>query len=155
MRYISLKRLLTVLKKRRLDGEKIVFTNGCFDIIHSGHIKVLREAKKLGDILVVGLNSDSSVKKLKGRNRPVNLLKDRIEVLSAIKYVDYIVVFNKSTPYNLIKKIKPDFLVKGGDYKEKDIVGRQFSKKVVTIPLVKDKSTTNIIERIKKIIEKK
>lgn len=149
MKYISLNRLLTLLQKRRLGGERIVFTNGCFDIIHSGHIRILKEAKKLGDILVVGLNSDISVKKLKGAQRPVNCLKDRIEVLSAIGYVDYIVVFNELTPYNLIKKIKPDFLVKGGDYKEKDIVGWQFSKKVVVIPLVKGKSTTNIIKKIK------
>lgn len=129
-------------------GKKIVFTNGCFDIIHPGHIEVLKEAKKLGDVLIVGLNSDSSIKKLKGPERPVMPLSARKKILEAIKYVDYVIVFNEKTPYRVIKKIKPDVLVKGADYKKNEIAGREFSKKVITVKLLKGYSTTKIINRI-------
>lgn len=142
------KEILSKILKLKKTGKKVVFTNGCFDILHSGHIKVLKKCSKLGDIVVVGLNSDGSVRKLKGPKRPVNKLKDRIEVLSAVRYVDYVIPFSEQTPYNLIKKIKPDYLVKGGDYKEEDVVGREFAGKVVIVDLLKGRSTTKIIEKV-------
>lgn len=148
MKYLKLNELLKKIKQLKKKGKKIVFTNGCFDIIHSGHIKILRESKKFGDILIVGLNSDDSIRKIKGKDRPVNKLKDRIDVLSAIEYVDYIVVFSQKTPYNLIKKIKPDVLVKGGDYTPDKVVGREYAGRVVIVPLLKGRSTTKIIEKI-------
>ena len=107
----------------RLKDKKIVFTNGCFDILHPGHIHILSKAKSLGDILVVGLNSDLSVKKLKGDKRPLVGEDDRSRVLLSLRFVDYVIIFNELTPLKVIKKIKPDYLVKGGDYIENDIVG--------------------------------
>lgn len=134
-------------------GKKIVFTNGCFDILHVGHVRYMQEASKLGDILVVGLNSDSSVRRLKGPERPVNNEIDRAEILSSLGFVDYVAIFDEDTPYNLIKTIKPDVLVKGGDYKPADVVGRDIVEanggKLVLIPFVEGKSTTSIINRIK------
>jgi len=148
MKLIKLNTAKKKIEALRKNGKKIVFTNGCFDIIHSGHIKVFKKCRELGDVVIVGLNSDSSIRQLKGEKRPVNSLRDRVEVLSAISYVDYIIVFNELTPYNLIKELKPDFLVKGGDYKVKDVVGKEFAKKVVIVSLLKNHSTTNIIEKI-------
>ncbi len=112
--------------KIRSENKKIVFTNGCFDIIHPGHIHVLSQAKLLGDILVVGLNSDKSVKNLKGKERPLVNESDRAKILLSIKYVDYVTIFDESTPKDIIEKIKPDTLVKGGDYIVDDIVGSKF-----------------------------
>ena len=112
--------------KIRSENKKIVFTNGCFDIIHPGHIHVLSQAKLLGDILVVGLNSDKSVKNLKGKERPLVNESDRAKILLSIKYVDYVTIFDESTPIDIIEKIKPDTLVKGGDYIVDDIVGSKF-----------------------------
>ena len=106
-------------------NKKIVFTNGCFDILHVGHIRLLNDAKKLGDILVVGINSDSSVKKLKGENRPINIESDRKTLLESLKSVDYVFTFDEDNPLNLIKKIRPNILVKGGDYNE-NIIGSDF-----------------------------
>lgn len=134
-------------------GKKIVFTNGCFDILHIGHIRYLQEAAKLGDILVVGLNSDASVKRLKGPERPINNENDRAEMLGALGFVDYVCIFEEDTPLELIKAIKPDVLVKGGDYKPDEVVGKKEVEaeggKLVLIPFVEGKSTTGIIERIK------
>jgi D-beta-D-heptose 7-phosphate kinase/D-beta-D-heptose 1-phosphate adenosyltransferase len=139
--------------RREHSGQKIVFTNGCFDILHIGHIRYLQEAAKLGDILVLGLNSDASVKRLKGSDRPVNDELDRAELLCALSCVDYVVIFEEDTPLELIKKIKPDVLVKGGDYKNEYVVGTKEVEanggKLVLIPFVEGKSTTNIIEKIK------
>jgi len=143
---LEIKKISENLKKK---GRKIIFTNGCFDIIHIGHIKLIKKASSLGDILIIGLNSDNSVKRLKGKNRPINNFSDRAEVLSAIEGVDYIVGFSEDTPYNLIKKIRPDIIVKGGDYKVNDVIGREFAKKVYIFPLIKGKSTTKIIEKSK------
>ena len=112
--------------KIRSENKKIVFTNGCFDIIHPGHIHVLSQSKLLGDILVVGLNSDKSVKKLKGKERPIVNESDRAKILLSIKYVNYVIIFDESTPKDIIEKIKPDILVKGGDYIIDDIVGSKF-----------------------------
>lgn len=147
----SLKKLLSIVKTLKEKNKKIVFTNGCFDIIHPGHIKLLSQSKKKGDVLIVGLNSDRSIRKLKGKTRPILNQKGRVEVLEAIEYIDYIVIFNSLTPLNIIKKISPDYLVKGGDWKKEEIVGREYSKKVVRINLKKNFSTTGIIKKIKKI----
>lgn len=134
-------------------GKRIVFTNGCFDILHYGHIKYLQKCKRLGDVLIVGLNSDSSVKKIKGRKRPVTAQKERASILCALECVDCVVIFSESIPDKLIKIISPDILAKGGDWKKEDIVGSSFVKglggRVVTIPFVKGYSTTRILRRIK------
>lgn len=130
-------------------GKKIVFSNGCFDILHVGHIEYLKQAKALGDILVIGLNSDSSIKKLKGPSRPINNQIDREKLLIALGCVDFVIVFDEETPQNLIEKIKPDILVKGGDYKIENIIGREFAKEVKVLDFIPNKSTTNIIKKIK------
>ena len=136
----------------RLKDKKIVFTNGCFDILHPGHIHILSSAKSLGDILVVGLNSDLSVRKLKGDKRPIVSQDDRSRVLLSLRFVDYVVIFNELTPLNVIKKIKPDFLVKGGDYNENDIVGSDFVKAsgghVEIIKFLEGYSSSNYIENL-------
>lgn len=137
------------LKKRK---RRIVFTNGCFDILHAGHISYLSKAKQLGDILVVGVNSDSSVKLIKEKGRPINKLKDRMKIVSGLECVDYVCSFSQATPLGLIKKISPNILVKGGDWKNKKIVGSDFVKnqggKVATITFKKGYSTTELIKRI-------
>jgi D-beta-D-heptose 7-phosphate kinase/D-beta-D-heptose 1-phosphate adenosyltransferase len=145
---IKINNLLKKIKLFRENGKRIVFTNGCFDIIHSGHIRVFKKCRSLGDIVIVGLNSDSSVRRLKGPKRPINNQKDRAEVVDSIRYVDYVVIFNELTPYKIIKMIKPDFLVKGGDYKKDEVVGREFAGKVVIVKMLKGRSTTRIIEKI-------
>ncbi len=146
---IELSTFVNALKTAR---GKIVFTNGVFDIIHRGHIEYLSEAKSYGDILVVGLNSDSSVKRIKGDNRPINNEDDRAFVLLNLKPVDYVVVFTEDTPYNLIKAIQPDVLVKGGDWEVKDIVGSDIvlngGGKVFSLRFVDNYSTTGIIKKI-------
>ena len=132
-------------------GKKIVFTNGCFDILHVGHVRYLKKARSLGDWLVVGVNSDASVRKLKGPGRPMNSEKDRMEVLSALKSVDEVLLFSEPTPEKLIRKIRPDVLVKGGDWKVKDIVGGSFvcsyGGKVLSLPFVKGFSTTRTLAK--------
>jgi D-beta-D-heptose 7-phosphate kinase/D-beta-D-heptose 1-phosphate adenosyltransferase len=132
--------------------KKIVFTNGCFDIMHVGHMRYLQEAAKLGDILVVGLNSDASVKRLKGPERPINSEMDRAEMMCALGFIDYVVIFEEDTPIELIKKIRPDVLVKGGDYSNEYVVGtkevEERGGKLVLFPFVEGKSTTNIIRKI-------
>ena len=133
--------------------KKIVFTNGCFDILHVGHKRYLQQAATLGDILVVGVNSDDSVRRLKGPERPVNSEQDRAEILSALGFIDYVVIFGEETPYELIKKIQPDVLVKGGDYKPEEVVGRDIVEarggRLELIPFVEGKSTTRIIEKMR------
>lgn len=143
---------LYLLEELHRRGEKIVFTNGCFDVLHAGHVEYLAKARKLGDRLVVGINSDASVKRLKGSLRPINNLSDRTLLLSALESVDYIIPFEEDTPLEIIKKVMPDILVKGGDYQLNEIVGADFVTEnggtVVTIPFVEGKSTTGIIRRI-------
>ncbi|MGM0518971.1 MAG: D-glycero-beta-D-manno-heptose-7-phosphate kinase [Campylobacterota bacterium] len=141
--------LLDVVKKAKEEDKKIVFTNGCFDILHKGHVKYLKEAKKLGDILIIGLNSDESVKRLKGENRPINDVNDRAYMLSSYSFVDYIAIFAEDTPLELIKSIFPDVLVKGEDYKNRDIVGSTLVNEVKLIKFEKGRSTTLIIDKIK------
>lgn len=141
-----------ILSALRKNGKKIVFTNGCFDILHVGHIRYLEKAKRLGDILVIGLNSDESIRRIKGSARPLNSQSDRAEMLAALPFVDYISIFGEPTPEALIKKLKPDILVKGGDWKEKEIAGgafvRSYGGRVIMIEFVKGYSTTALIERM-------
>ena len=131
-------------------GKKIVFTNGCFDILHVGHVKYLEVAKSYGDVLIVGLNADSSVRKLKGPTRPVNIEEDRAYILASLESVDYVVIFEEETPYELIKLIKPHTLVKGGDYEGKVVVGQDIANELKLVQFVDGKSTTNTIKRIQK-----
>ncbi len=134
--------------------KKTVFTNGCFDILHPGHIKVLKKAKEYGDILVVGLNSDSSVKKIKGSLRPVNNQKYRAALLSQIRPVDYVIIFDRETPLELIKTLKPQVLVKGGEYSEGKIVGENLVPETVRVKMEEGFSTTAIIKKIIKRFNK-
>lgn len=136
-----------VILRLKGQGKKIVFTNGCFDLIHVGHIRYLSEAKNLGDVLVIGVNTDESVSRIKP-GRPIIPETQRAEVLSALSMVDYIVMFGEDTPYELIKEVQPDVLVKGADWKREDIVGSDIVKEVYTIPLVEGVSTSEIIEKI-------
>lgn len=129
-------------------GKKVVFTNGCFDILHVGHVKYLEEAKSYGDILILGLNSDASVKRIKGESRPVNNEHDRAYILASLEAVDYVVHFEDDTPYELIKTVKPHILVKGGDYAGKDVVGQDIADELRLVEFIDGKSTTKIIERI-------
>lgn len=139
-----------ISKRLKKQNKKIVFTNGCFDILHKGHVSYLNTAKSFGDILILGLNCDDSVKRLKGKNRPVNTQDDRAYILSALECVDYVIIFHEDTPYELIKKIKPDILVKGADYQGQKIVGSDIVNETRLIEFVDGKSTTKIIEKIQK-----
>lgn len=147
-----LKEKLDALRK---DGKKIAFTNGCFDILHVGHVRYLREAKKTADVLVLALNSDSSVRSIKGEKRPLVGEEERAEILAALEFIDFVTIFKELTPQELIVYLKPDVLIKGGDWPEDKVVGRDDVKKwggrVVLIPEVKGKSTTNIVEKIKEV----
>lgn len=125
--------------------QSIVFTNGCFDLLHTGHLHVIKEARKQGDILIVAVNGDASVKQLKGASRPIEPLQTRMEKLSCLPEVDYIISFSEATPLSIIEKIQPDVLVKGGDYKIEDVVGNNIVRKVVIVPLLEGFSTTQII----------
>jgi len=139
--------------KLKQKNKKIVFTNGCFDILHAGHVSYLSKAKSLGDILVIGLNSDSSVRRIKGKPKPVVSQNDRAALLAALEAVDFVVIFKDPTPLRLIKAIKPDVLVKGGDWKKEDIVGSDFVEsyggKVKSLKYIKGLSTRSIIKKIK------
>ena len=150
--YMSLEEAESFAQSLRQKGKKIIFTNGCFDILHAGHVEYLEAARDLGDTLIVGINSDQSVKELKGKNRPLNKLEHRAKVLSSLRCVDAVVVFEDKTPMKLILSVKPDILVKGGDYKINEIVGNKevvkSGGKVMTIPLVKGISTTKIIQKM-------
>lgn len=145
----SLAGILSDLKAR---GKRVVFTNGCFDILHLGHVTYLEKARKLGDALVVGLNSDASVRAIKGRGRPINKEADRAAVLAALYFVDYVSIFKEPTPEKLIRALRPDIIVKGSDWKTADIVGADFVRayggRVARIPLVKGRSTTAMIEKM-------
>ena len=147
--HIKTKEEIYALSDRlKKEGKKVVFTNGCFDILHVGHVKYLQEAKSYGDVLIVGLNSDSSVRELKGPARPVNSEADRAYILAALESVDFVVLFSEETPHDLIKNIAPDILVKGGDYEGKVVVGAEFAKELRLVQFVDGKSTTATIARI-------
>ena len=145
----TLDEILIISQRLKNNGKKIVFTNGCFDIIHAGHICYLETTKSYGDVLIVGLNSDQSVRALKGESRPVNSQEDRALILASLEVVDYVVIFDETTPYELIKAIKPHLLVKGGDYKDKAIVGEDLVEEFKLVKFIEGKSTTKTIEKIK------
>lgn len=148
------KKLIATVKKLKANGNKIVFTNGCYDLLHGGHVRFLIAAKKMGDILILALNSDASVRKIKGPKRPVTAQTERAEVMSALECVDIVTVFEENDPYNIIKDIVPDVLVKGGDWPLNKIIGADIviaaGGKVKNVPYVKGKSTTNIIAKVLK-----
>lgn len=146
------------LVRLRTEGKKIVFTNGCFDILHVGHARYLKEAKETGDILVLALNSDSSVKAIKGGKRPLIPEEERAYMIASLEVVDYVTIFSETTPLELIEYLRPDILVKGGDWAEDKVVGREsvreWGGKVVIVPEIKNASTTNIVEKIIKVYGK-
>jgi rfaE bifunctional protein nucleotidyltransferase chain/domain len=150
---LTLEEFLEIRKQLKAERKKLVFTNGVFDIIHRGHIDYLNRAKALGDYLVVALNSDDSVRRLKGEGRPINKLEDRAFVIANLKAVDFVVSFNEDTPFEIISAIIPDVLVKGGDWSIENIVGRDIVEanggKVYSLPYVENYSTTNIINKMK------
>lgn len=145
--------LITLVTSQRKAGRKIVFTNGCFDILHAGHVSYLNRAKSLGDILIIGVNSDNSIRRLKGPTRPINPLEDRIQVLSGLSCVDYLVAFDEDTPSNLIRLVCPDIYVKGGDYTKQTLpeapLVEQLGGVIELLPFIENRSTTSIIERIR------
>lgn len=155
----TLESLTTELDLRRKQNETIVFTNGCFDVLHLGHIEFLKFCRANGDVVVVGLNSNKSVKMIKGSDRPINNQYDRAAVLAALETVDYIILFDEVDPLGLIKQIRPDVLIKGKDWEQKGVVGAEFVKsyggKVLLAPLIEGKSTTATIEKMKSICEEK
>jgi len=148
----SLKELKVIRRQLQAKNKKVVFTNGCFDLIHAGHIDYLTKAKKFGDVLIVGLNSDSSVKRIKGKKRPILKEAERTFIISSLKPVDYIIVFNEDTPERIIREIIPDVLVKGADWKLDDIVGKDIvidgGGEVKTIKFINNQSTSKIIRMI-------
>ena len=144
----TLDEILILSKELKARGKKIIFTNGCFDILHAGHVRYLETAKSYGDVLILGLNSDRSVNALKGENRPINTQMDRAYILAALEAVDYVVVFDDDTPYDLIKAVNPHVLVKGGDYEGKDVVGQDIAGELKLVKFVDGKSTTRTIEKI-------
>lgn len=151
----TLKELKKIIPALKAKGEKIVFTNGCFDILHYGHVKYLEDAKRKGSVLIVAVNRDSSVKKIKGSIRPIIKELDRSRIIAGLASVDYVILFKDKTPVKLIKALKPDILVKGADWNMADIVGADFvlrhGGKVLTISLAKGRSTTALIKKIAKI----
>ncbi|HET6490962.1 MAG TPA: D-glycero-beta-D-manno-heptose 1-phosphate adenylyltransferase [Syntrophales bacterium] len=140
------------VNRLKREGKKVIFTNGCFDILHAGHTRYLREAKKLGDVLILALNSDSSVRSIKGEKRPIVPESERAEVVAALASVDYVTIFDELTPLELIEFLQPDVIVKGGDWAEKDIVGAEavakWGGRVAIMPEIEGASTTNVIEKI-------
>lgn len=148
----TLKNELDPLRK---NGKKIAFTNGCFDILHIGHIRYLREAKKTADILVLAINSDASVKKIKGEKRPLVPQEDRAEIMAALEFIDFVTIFDETTPLELINLLKPDVLIKGGDWAQDKVVGRDEIKKwggkLTLIPEINGKSTTSIVDKIRQV----
>ena len=139
----------SIISELKNNDKKIVFTNGCFDILHIGHVKYLEKAKNFGDILILGLNSDNSTHRLKGKNRPINTQDDRAYILASLEVVDYVVIFNEDTPLDLIKLIKPDVLVKGGDYEGKEVVGQDIAKELKLVQFIDAKSTSKTIKKIR------
>ena len=142
------------LKKQ---GKKVVFTNGCFDLIHSGHVFLFKEAKKLGDVLIVAVNDDRSIRKIKGASRPIFPLDERLEILEAIEHIDYLIPFTEETPHKLISVLLPDVLVKGEDWRKDGVVGRkeveEAGGEVVLVPLCKGQSTSSLIDKISHLLE--
>ncbi len=135
----------------RRNGQRIVFTNGCFDLLHAGHIDLLEQAKSFGDVLIVALNTDASVRRIKGAQRPIVSENDRARLIAALQAVDWVTFFDEETPAGILREIQPDVLVKGGDYRKEEIVGFDIVPEVKVIPLVPGQSTSEIIEKIRRI----
>ena len=152
MAIVNRKKVKIIISELQKEGNKIVFTNGCFDILHRGHIEYLKQAKQLADYLVIGLNIDDSVKRLKGKTRPLQTESDRAEILNSLRFVDFVIIFNENTPLELIRELKPDVLVKGGDYDLDSIVGAKdvlgWSGAVKIIPFLEGYGTSKLIEKI-------
>ena len=148
----SSKQLVKIRSQLKKEGKKVVFTNGCFDLLHRGHIECLRKARSLGDVLMVGLNSDSSVRKIKGEKRPILSQNDRAEILASLEMVDYVLIFNEETPYKVIARLVPDILVKGADYRKDEIVGKDIVEssggRVIRVKQVAGRSVRDIIRKI-------
>jgi D-beta-D-heptose 7-phosphate kinase/D-beta-D-heptose 1-phosphate adenosyltransferase len=144
----TLSEIQTLSLALKSNGKKLIFTNGCFDLLHAGHVRYLEKAKSFGDVLIVGLNSDTSVNALNGNTRPINPQSDRAYILAALEAVDYVVIFEQDTPYNLIKAIQPHTLVKGGDYAGKTVIGQELVNELKLVDFVNGKSTTKTIEKI-------
>ena len=144
----TISEITTLSEELKMRGNKIVFTNGCFDLLHAGHVRYLEAAKSCGDVLILGLNSDRSVKALKGSDRPINLQMDRAYILAALEAVDYVVIFDEDTPYNLIEAIKPKTLVKGADYEGKEVVGQDIAEELILVEFVEGKSSSKTIKKI-------
>jgi D-beta-D-heptose 7-phosphate kinase/D-beta-D-heptose 1-phosphate adenosyltransferase len=151
LRTAELKKKVAALKKQ---NKTVVFTNGCFDLLHAGHVRLFKKARSYGDVLIVAINSDASLKRLKGPERPLVGQKDRSELLAALEPVDFVTIFEEDTPAKVINALRPDILVKGGDYSLDRIVGRDAVKKVVRFPIVKGRSTTSLIQKIVKLYGK-
>lgn len=153
-RILSKGALLAARERLRIEGKRLVFTNGCFDLLHAGHVRYLSEARSLGDALVVALNSDRSIRALKGEGRPIMNERERAEVIAALEAVDFVVIFDEETPHALITDLLPDVLVKGGDWSLDQIVGREEVEaaggRVLSLPYLEGSSTTDIIDRIRK-----
>ncbi len=152
-RTLSWQEIESLANTWRACGEKIVFTNGCFDILHVGHVSYLEQAARLGKHLIVGLNTDASVKRLKGETRPLNHELDRARVLAALSCVDAVVLFGEDTPTELIKRIRPDILVKGGDYKPEEVAGREYAGEVQIIKFEDGYSTTGLLEKLAQLVK--
>ena len=152
---LSKEQLKDEMERLRKEGKKIAFTNGCFDILHVGHTRYLRDARKRGDVLILALNSDASVRAIKGDKRPLVPENERADVVASLESVDYVTIFNELTPLELIEYLRPDVIVKGGDWVDEKVVGREYVRKwggqVAIIPEIKGASTTNIVEKIKKV----
>lgn len=155
---LSVENFLLVRQQLKQDGKKLVFTNGCFDILHKGHVDYLSKARLLGDAMIVAINTDSSVRKIKGEKRPINNENDRAFLLAHLRSVDYVTFFNEDTPKEIIEKIIPDYLVKGADWDVSKVVGRDIVEKnggkVLTIELTPDRSTTHVIEKVLDVYKK-
>jgi D-beta-D-heptose 7-phosphate kinase/D-beta-D-heptose 1-phosphate adenosyltransferase len=156
---LSWEALKNEVECRRGEGQKIVFTNGCFDVLHVGHVRYLQEARKMGDFLILALNSDTSVRAIKGDKRPLVPQGERAEIAASLEAVDYVILFDETTPLKLIEYLRPDCLVKGGDWKEEAVVGsdavRSWGGRIVLIPVVEGASTTNIVEKILRVYGKR
>jgi len=152
---VSIEAMIAERERLRGEGKRLVFTNGCFDLLHPGHVSYLKQARSLGDALVVALNSDRSVRELKGEGRPILNQQERAEVIGALEAVDYVTIFDEETPRKLIAAVLPDVLVKGGDWAVDEIVGREDVEaaggQTLSLPYIEGSSTTDIIERIKKL----
>ena len=147
-RALTIKEMISECEKLKKSKRKIVFTNGCLDLLHLGHISLFEKAKSLGDVLIVAINSDKSLKGLKGPKRPLVCQKDRVQILLSLKSIDYVIVFSEPTPHKVLSLLRPDILVKGGDYKLSEVIGREFVKKVYLFPFLKGHSTSKLIDLI-------